>query len=132
MKRALERDRIIDITTVGRHTGLPRRIEIWFYRVDGHLYLSGAPGRRGWYANLLHNPEFTFHLKESARADLLARATAIVDVEQRREIIRQILENIGAWRTLRPPFPRSWFSLRNLEAWVANSPLVEIMLEEET
>ncbi len=127
MKRALERDRTIDITTVGRHTGLPRRIEIWFHRVDGHLYLTGKPGHRGWYANLLHNPEFTFHLKASARADLLARATAIVDVEPRREILRQILENLGAWRRV-----RSWMWRFNLEAWVADSPLVEVVLEEET
>lgn len=118
MKRALARDRTIDITTTGRHTGRPRRIEIWFRRVDGHLYLTGTPGRRGWYANLLRTPEFIFHLKASARADLTARARAIVDVEERREVLTRILENLGAWR--------------NLEAWVANSPLVEVVLEEET
>ncbi len=118
MKRALERDRTIDITTIGCHTGLSHRIEIWFHRVDGHLYLTGTPGHRGWYANLLHNPELTFHLKASAQADLRAHATAIVDVDQRREILTRILENLGAWS--------------DLEAWVANSPLVEVVLEEET
>ncbi|MFQ5553514.1 MAG: nitroreductase/quinone reductase family protein [Thermoplasmata archaeon] len=116
VKRALERDRTVDITTIGRRTGVPHRIEIWFHRVDSRLFITGTPGRRGWYANLLHTPEFTFHLKGSARADLHARAAPIVDPPQRREILSQILENLGVWR--------------NLEAWVANSPLVEVVLEE--
>ncbi len=118
MKRALERDRTVDITTIGRRSGLRRRIEIWFHRVDGHLYITGTPGRRGWYANLLQNPEFTFHLKASTRADLPARAVPVVDVRQRREILGQILQNLGAGRTL--------------DAWVAGSPLVEVVLGANT
>ncbi|MCZ6867371.1 MAG: nitroreductase/quinone reductase family protein [Chloroflexi bacterium] len=46
VKRALERDRVIDITTIGRKTGQQRRIEIWFHHVDGKLFISGSPGRR--------------------------------------------------------------------------------------
>ncbi|MET8266928.1 hypothetical protein ACWD8I_01325 [Micromonospora arida] len=39
------RERIIDITTLGRRTGRPRRIEIFFYRAAGATYLcSGAGG----------------------------------------------------------------------------------------
>jgi hypothetical protein len=34
----------VDITTTGRRTGLPRRIEIWFQRVNGRYYLSTLPG----------------------------------------------------------------------------------------
>ena len=71
-QRALENDRTIDITTTGRNSGQPRRIEIWRYRYDGRTFLSGSPGTRDWYANLLANPEFTFHLKRSAQADLPA------------------------------------------------------------
>ncbi len=118
MKRALERDRIIDITTIGRRTGLPRRIEIWFHRVDGSLYITGTPGRRDWYANLLQHPEFTFHLKASARTDLPARAVPVVDDLPRREILGQILQNLGTGR--------------NLDAWVAGSPLVEVVLGADT
>ena len=65
IKQALERDRTIDITTTGRKTGQPRRTEIWFHNVEGRLYITGTPGRRDWYANLLAHPEFTFHLKQS-------------------------------------------------------------------
>jgi hypothetical protein len=70
LRQALARDRVIDITTTGRKSGQPRRIEIWFHRLDGRLFITGLPGHRSWYANLLANPAFTFHLKGSAKADL--------------------------------------------------------------
>lgn len=56
IRRALQTDDTIDITTVGRKSGEPRRIEIWFRQVDGRIYITGTPGTRDWYANLLHNP----------------------------------------------------------------------------
>ena len=57
VKQALERDRTIDITTRGRQTGQPRRKEIWFHNIEGRLFITGTPGRRDWYANLLANPQ---------------------------------------------------------------------------
>ena len=44
VRAALERDLTIDITTTGRRSGQPRRIEIWFYNVDGRIYLGGSSG----------------------------------------------------------------------------------------
>ena len=79
IERALEHDRTTDITTCGRKTGRLRRIGIWFYNVDGNIYLSRLPGRRNWYANLTSEPRFTFHLKQSLRADLQATARPIKD-----------------------------------------------------
>jgi deazaflavin-dependent oxidoreductase (nitroreductase family) len=117
MKQALERDRTIDITTRGRKTGQPRRTEIWFHNVDGHLYITGTPGCRAWYANLLAHPEFTFHLKLSVRADLPARATPILDQARRRAIIAAIHQKLGGYR--------------DLEAWVEGSPLVAVELMVE-
>ena len=112
VKQALQRDRTIDITTRGRKTGQSRRTEIWFHNVEGHLYITGTPGRRDWYANLLAHPEFTFHLKQSIRADLLARATPILDKAQRREIIAAIHQKLSG--------------TRDLQAWVEGSPLVGV------
>jgi hypothetical protein len=43
VRNALANDRTIDITTIGRTSGLPRRIETWFYRVDDQIYLAGSP-----------------------------------------------------------------------------------------
>src|SRR3954454_6683596 len=113
IKRALENDRTVDITTTGRNSGEPRRIEIWRYRYDGRTFLSGSPGTRDWYANLLVNPEFTFHLKGSAQADLPAVARPITDEAERREVIAGILEDLGR-------------GSGNFEEWVASSPLAEV------
>jgi deazaflavin-dependent oxidoreductase (nitroreductase family) len=113
IQRALESDRTIDITTTGRNSGQPRRIEIWMYRYDGRVFLSGSPGTRDWYANLRRKPEFTFHLKGSVQADLPAVARQITDEAERREVIRGILEELGR-------------GYRSLEEWVARSPLVEV------
>ena len=75
---ALEQSGIADITTTGRKTGLPRRIEIFFHNFDGNLYLAGRPGfKRDWLANLDSNPDFTLHLKRGVSADIPARATVI-------------------------------------------------------
>lgn len=113
IQRALEHDRTIDITTTGRNSGEPRRIEVWRYRYDGRIFLSGSPGTRDWYANLLAKPEFTFHLKGSVQADLPAIAHPITDEAERREVIRGIREELGR-------------GMENLEEWVARSPLVEV------
>jgi deazaflavin-dependent oxidoreductase (nitroreductase family) len=115
--KALAHDRTIDITTIGRKSGQPRRIEIWFYRADGRIYLSGGPGRRSWYANLLANPDFTFHLKESLRADLPARGIPVTDPEERRATFTKILAGMNM--------------SRELEAWVSGSPLMEVEFKQE-
>lgn len=115
VRRALARDRVIDITTIGRRSGSPRRIETWFYRVDDRYFLTGTPGRRDWYANLLANPAFTFHLKRSVQADVPARAVPVTDAIRRREILAQILRELG-----RPS---------ELDAWVSDSPLVEVLFD---
>jgi F420H(2)-dependent quinone reductase len=118
IRAALERERTVDITTTGRRSGKPVRIETWSYPVDGRIFLSGSPGRRDWYANLVANPEFVFHLKGSVRADLPARARPIVEEDERRAVIRRLFEVLGGFGG-------------NLEAWVARSPLVEVELEDD-
>jgi deazaflavin-dependent oxidoreductase (nitroreductase family) len=115
--QALEHDRVVDITTTGRRTGRPRRIEIWFHNLDGRLFITGTPGRRDWYANLVASPTFTFHLKESVQANLSARAIPIVDEDRRRQILAGILQKLEGER--------------DLETWVARSPLVEVELLSE-
>ena len=84
IQQALTRDRTIDITTRGRKTGLLHRTELWFYQIDGHVYITGAPGPRDWYANLLAHPECTCHRQPTVTADLPANATRIRDAARRR------------------------------------------------
>ena len=113
--QALQEDRTIDITTTGRKTGLPRRIEIWFHNLGGRLFITGTPGSRSWYANLVANPEFTFHLKKSLTADLPARAQPILDRTERRVVLSAIVQKLD--RAV------------DLDDWVASSPLVEVHLD---
>lgn len=120
IRRAIEitpaagtRERIIDITTLGRRTGRPRRIEIFFYRAAGATYLcSGARGAAtDWHANLLADPDFTFHLKNGIGADLPARATPVTDPEERRVVLAEIVADLNQPYdpgTIRPTRLEDW------------------------
>jgi deazaflavin-dependent oxidoreductase (nitroreductase family) len=118
-------ERTIDITTVGRRTGNPRRIEVWFHRVDGRWYLTGVPGPRGWYANLRANPRFTVHLKHGVTADLPATA-APVDEPTRRRVITAVLDLQN-----RPDVAARVTRRQNPGEWLGGSPLVEIVFDDE-
>lgn len=119
IQQALDQDETIDITTIGRKSGRPKRMEIWFRRGAGRTYITGTPGARDWYANLLAEPRFTFHLKESVQADLSARAQPITDLAERRRILAD-------------PVMR-WYhqQVASLDDLVAGSPLVEVLFAEE-
>jgi hypothetical protein len=120
------RDRTIDITTTGARTGRPRRIEVWFYRVDGQIYLSTQPARRSWYANILKNPSFTFHLKHGVRADLPAVGTPIRDPQQRELVFRSIIADLNQpWNPAGIPQP-----VEPLADWMEGSPLVHVDFTE--
>ncbi len=122
VREALAKDLTIDITTIGRRSGRPSRKEIWFHNLDGRIYITGSPGPRDWYANLVAQPEFTFHLKQSVTADLPARARAITDEVEKRRVMALILEHL---KRVGDPGRR-----RDLDEWVARSPLVEVTFPE--
>jgi deazaflavin-dependent oxidoreductase (nitroreductase family) len=115
IRRALQRDRVFDITTIGRKSGKQHRIETAIFRDNGNLYLTGLPGRRDWYANLLVNPDFTIHVKQSGVADVPARAIPITDADARQAIIGRIVTGIG--RT------------GEVDAWAQNSPLALVEID---
>lgn len=118
IRNALSRDLTIDIITTGRKSGRPRRTEIWFHRVGSRVIITGTPGRRDWYANLVAHARFTFHLKESVEADLAARAVPVTDRDEKR---RMLLSAESIWR--RP-------SGAALDEWVDRSPMVEVLFED--
>jgi hypothetical protein len=115
----------IDITTLGGRSGILRRIEVWFHHVDGRWYLTGMPGARSWYANLRANPRFTVHLKHGVTADLPATA-APVDEATRRRVITAVLDLQN-----RPEIAARVSQLQNFDDWLAGSPLVEIVFDDE-
>jgi deazaflavin-dependent oxidoreductase (nitroreductase family) len=129
--KALATDRVIDITTIGRQSGEPRRIEIWFHRLDGKYYITGTPGRpRSWYANLLAHPSFTFHLKQSAAADLLATARPVTDTAEREKVLAGIQEREKVLAGILAPLSEMTNAPgQEPAAWVAGSPLVEVVFD---
>ncbi len=119
--------RTIDITTTGRRSGQPRRIEIVFYRFKDSIYLSGipAPRPRAWLLNLAAEPHFVFHLKHGVLADLPAIATVITDPAERRRILGEFVEQFNARHGPDSPWPKAV-----LEDWVKRSPLAKVGVQE--
>jgi hypothetical protein len=98
---------------------------VWFHHVDGRWYLSGVPGPRNWYANLQADPRFVVHLKHGVTADLPATARP-VDAATRLRVITEILELQN-----RPQLAAQAARRQNLDEWLAGSPLVEIVFDDE-
>jgi deazaflavin-dependent oxidoreductase (nitroreductase family) len=115
--------RTIDITTTGRRSGEPRRIETVFYRFEDEIYLSGipAPRPRAWLLNLSAEPRLDFHLKHGVIADLPAIASVITDPDERRRILTVFVEEFNRRRDAGGPWP-----VAVLEDWVAGSPLAKV------
>ena len=119
LSAALAQGHTIDITTTGRLTGAPRRIEIVFHNLDGRIYISGIPNphrQRAWLRNLQADPRLMFHLKGPVVADLPATARVVSDPDERWPIIQRIAR---IWR--RDPEPMQAFS-----------PLIEVEIEGYT
>jgi deazaflavin-dependent oxidoreductase (nitroreductase family) len=117
IRRELSRGQLVDITTTGRRSGQPRRIEIVFHPIGGHLYIAGMPSRRtrAWIHNLQADPRMTLHLKRGMRADLPARARVITDPTERRAILERVAR---IWRRT------------DVDTMVELSPLIEVSVED--
>jgi len=55
------------LTTRGRRSGAPHRIEIWFVAHDGGAYLLSDSDRADWYRNLVANPSVTLEIAGESR-----------------------------------------------------------------
>jgi deazaflavin-dependent oxidoreductase (nitroreductase family) len=117
IRTSLAKGHVIDITTIGRKSGEPRRIEIVFHNMDGRLIITGMPRadrQRAWLVNLEADPHLTFHLKGSVQADLLATARVITDAAERRLIAEWVSAN--AWKG------------QDVAAMTAYSPMIEVTM----
>lgn len=120
IQQALGRGHTIDITTTGRKSGAPRRIEIVFHNIDGRIFISGSPRSdrtRAWIHNLAADPHLTFHLKGAVQADLPATARIVTDEAERRRIADWIVAN--AWRN------------QDADRMTAYAPMIEITFADE-
>jgi deazaflavin-dependent oxidoreductase (nitroreductase family) len=116
IRAALDRGGVIDITTTGRRSGAPRRIEIVLHNVEGRLVISGMPRRdrtRAWIHNLEADPRLTVHLKQAVVADLPATARVVTDEAERRELLVRVARN---------------WNRTDVDAMVAWSPLIEVTI----
>lgn len=101
----------IDLTTTGRRSGRPSRVEIWWFRFEDRFLITGTPGPRDWYANVLADPAITVH---ALGDDLSATARPIED----RPFRRRFFESRSA----------SWYgSQAELERLVEHSPMIEVL-----
>ncbi len=113
VRHELADDPTVDITTTGRRSGAPRRIEIWMLDIGGRFFITGTPGRRDWLANLLADERLVVHLKRHAHTDLTARATPVDDPVVR----RAVLEHLSA----------TWYRTQeSLDVLVETAPMVEV------
>lgn len=104
----------IDLTTTGRRSRLPRRIEIWWFQVDGRFVISGTPGRRDWLANIQADPSVVITV---GGVDIAARALPIDDLGFRRRFFTRPVT--------------SWYSSQaELERLVRSAPMVEILFDD--
>jgi deazaflavin-dependent oxidoreductase (nitroreductase family) len=116
IRTALQRGQVIDITTTGRKSGQPRRVEIVYHVFDGRIYISGMPRadrERAWLQNLRADPHFTFHLTKGPIADLPATARVIDDPAERHEVLARVAR---VWR-------------RDPTEMEAHSPLIEVLID---
>lgn len=114
---ALAEGGIADITTTGRRSGTPRRIEIYFHNFDDEFFITGRPGfKRDWLANLSAIPRFTLHLKRDVTADLAAEAVVLTDPVERRAVLYRILTE--SW-DMTPEKAEG-----EVDLWVEQSPLI--------
>ena len=115
VEKALQEDRLVDITATGRKSGQPRKFEIMLRRHRGKYYIAGQPQAKDWYANMVANPEITLHLKQSVQADLPATAQTVLDEVERRQLFQHFFGDSEM--------------MDDLDHWVQSAKLVEIKLK---
>ncbi len=78
------------LTTTGRHTGAPHRIEIWFALVDGVVYfLAGGGDRSDWVRNLVVSPDVVLEIGSERRA---RTARIVTDADEDRMARRVVVD----------------------------------------
>ena len=75
------------LTTIGRVTGKPHEIEIWFGLNVPTLYLMSGDGRSDWVKNLLKNPSVTVQIGNHT----FSGTARLVNHEQEQTIARNMI-----------------------------------------
>ena len=118
-RAALNHSQLIDLTTTGRRTGRPRRIEIFLHHDHGRLFITGMPRAdrtRDWIHNIGADPHVVVHLKQSVIADVPAVARVVTDPDERRPFIEAAARR---WRRTDVP------------DMLRHSPLIVLTIEDD-
>ena len=105
--------RTVDLTTTGRRTGRASRVEIWWFYIGDRFVITGTPGKRDWYANVLSDSKVVIH---TTVGDFEARALTIHDRAFRRRVFT---DPEVEWARTQV----------DLERLVADAPMIEIRLD---
>lgn len=85
------------LTTIGRRTGRPHQIEIWFVVHDGCWYLvSELRERADWVQNIQHNPAVTIRVGDRAW-DGMGRVVDAAAEPQRATAVRALMDAKYGW-----------------------------------
>ena len=106
------RARVLHLTTIGRKSGQPRTIEIWFVAYQGRLYLNAERGHKAhWVQNIQANPAVSVRV----RAQRFRGRARILDPAQ----------DQAEWRTVAD-------LSRNKYKWGEGLPVaIELIAEQE-
>jgi deazaflavin-dependent oxidoreductase (nitroreductase family) len=87
---------VLYLTTIGRRTGLPRQVEIWFVVYRERFYLFAEMGEAaGWVKNIRHNHNVTVRVGEWQ----LAATARLLDHQADRwtSTNRYVIHGTGKW-----------------------------------
>jgi deazaflavin-dependent oxidoreductase (nitroreductase family) len=92
------------LETIGRVSGRPHEIEIWF-AADGDTIwmLSGGGNRSDWVQNLMHNAEVRLRIGDTW---LIGRAAVVTDPAHEQRAREQVAAKYYGWRS--GPLPNEW------------------------
>ena len=100
----LDRHSVIDLTTVGRVTGSPHTVEVWFAQHGSTLYLlSGGRTRSDWVRNLIRNPAVLVRVGAGEYAGTARLVTASEENRLARDVVHdkyaaRYFGDLTSWR----------------------------------
>lgn len=92
---AQDREQFLYLTTVGRTSGLPRTIEIWFVAHDGKYYVvSERREQAGWVKNIVRDP--VVRVRIGTRDDVRPADAADARIVREPEIVAAVTSLMNA------------------------------------
>ena len=112
----LEQHNYAYLTTTGRTTGRPHRIEIWFTIIDGAAWVNSGGGRRSdWVKNLVAHPRLLLEIG----SDAWSASAKLRDDLAKHSARERLAERYQGWATG-----------QSLSNWAAESLLIQIEVGE--